>query len=179
MPCSRPIYHLDYDSSLSFLMINLHKTSSPFSCSTFFQRLFKGSSPGKNHEDGDFLRDLNPESLITLRDAYVEPSLANCRPGETFQFERLGYFCLDSVSNSKGVEGPLLFNRVVTLKDNWAAPSGELSVVIILYLSLIHLYGCCDLVWYHVTLCNTILCHAKCCVCLSRSLSTLTTTSMI
>ena len=104
-------------------LFSFHFLSSP---SSPFFRLFNSPSPGKSHEDGDFLRDLNPSSLTTLTEALVEPSLATCTSGDTFQFERLGYFCLDP----KGEKGHLLFNRVVTLKDNWAAPVGECTTLL-------------------------------------------------
>ena len=66
--------------------------------------------------EGDFTSRLNPASLETLRCCMVEPSLADAPPGERFQFERLGYFCVDPDS----MEGGLVFNRTVTLKDTWA-----------------------------------------------------------
>jgi glutaminyl-tRNA synthetase len=59
---------------------------------------------------------LNPNSLETLTGCFVEPSLAEAKPGEKFQFERVGYFCVDPDS----VSGKLVFNRTVTLKDTWA-----------------------------------------------------------
>ncbi|MFN3481029.1 MAG: glutamine--tRNA ligase, partial [Thermodesulfovibrionales bacterium] len=64
----------------------------------------------------DFRAGINPESLIVLKDCYLEPSLASARPGEIYQFERLGYFCVDPDSQ----DGNLVFNRTVTLKDTWA-----------------------------------------------------------
>jgi len=59
---------------------------------------------------------LNPHSLEVLKDCFVEPSLAEARPGDKFQFERTGYFCADL----DYVPGRLVFNRTVTLKDTWA-----------------------------------------------------------
>ncbi|UCE72367.1 MAG: glutamine--tRNA ligase, partial [Nitrospiraceae bacterium] len=59
---------------------------------------------------------LNPESLEVLTDCYAEPSLSSSKPGEHFQFERLGYFCVDPESSP---ERPVL-NRTVTLRDTWA-----------------------------------------------------------
>ncbi len=64
----------------------------------------------------DFWAGINPNSLIVLNDCLFEPSLSSARPGEIYQFERLGYFCVDPDSE-KG--GPV-FNRTVTLKDTWA-----------------------------------------------------------
>ena len=61
---------------------------------------------------------LNPNSLEIIRSAKVEPSLKESTPGNPMQFERLGYFCLDS-EDSKD-EGNLVFNRTVSLRDSWA-----------------------------------------------------------
>ena len=66
--------------------------------------------------DADFLTQLNPASLEVLRGCKVEPSLAAAGPGTGFQFERLGYFCVDPDSSA----GHPVFNRTVTLKDSWA-----------------------------------------------------------
>jgi glutaminyl-tRNA synthetase len=59
---------------------------------------------------------LNPNSLEASKDCRVEPSLASAKPLSRFQFERLGYFCADHDSK----EGKLVFNRTVTLRDEWA-----------------------------------------------------------
>jgi glutaminyl-tRNA synthetase len=83
-----------------------------------YDRLFTTPEPGA--DTGNFLDDLNPDSLETLADCRVEPSLAGARPGERFQFERLGYFCVDPDSRPGG----LVFNRTVTLKDAWAKIKG-------------------------------------------------------
>jgi glutaminyl-tRNA synthetase len=77
-----------------------------------YDRLFNAEEPGAAH---DYREDLNPNSL-EVRTAKVEPSLADATPGHRFQFERLGYFCVDPDSTS----GRLVFNRTVTLKDSWA-----------------------------------------------------------
>jgi glutaminyl-tRNA synthetase len=73
------------------------------------------------HEDpeaeGDFLENLNPESLVKLEACPVEPSLADSPPGTRVQFERIGYFCVDSVDSRPGRP---VFNRTVTLRDTWA-----------------------------------------------------------
>jgi len=99
-----------------------------------YDRLFTKESPGKDHEDGDFLKDLNPNSMRTFSQALVEPSLGamNIPRGVKFQFERIGYFCLDSVGNTdvqKGAAGDkkkkLRFNRTVTLKDTWATNAAD------------------------------------------------------
>ena len=77
------------------------------------RRLFNSEAPGAA---GDFLGDLNPRSLDVLTGAKVQPSIADARPGTRYQFERLGYFCVDLNS----APGSLVFNRTVTLKDAWA-----------------------------------------------------------
>ncbi|HUN23780.1 MAG TPA: glutamine--tRNA ligase/YqeY domain fusion protein [Anaerolineales bacterium] len=78
-----------------------------------YDRLFSNPNPESN---GDFIADLNPNSLKQLENCQLEPSLAHAKVEESFQFERLGYFCVDSDSNSER----LIFNRTVTLKDEWA-----------------------------------------------------------
>ena len=62
------------------------------------------------------LEHLNPNSLEVQRRAKVEPSLANAPAGSRYQFERLGYFCVDPDSRP----GALVFNRTVSLRDTWA-----------------------------------------------------------
>jgi glutaminyl-tRNA synthetase len=78
-----------------------------------YDRLFRSPAPGKG---GDFLADLNPESLRVLNNCVVEPGLVDAQPGARFQFEREGYFCLDAVD---GATGHLVFNRIVSLRDSW------------------------------------------------------------
>lgn len=87
-----------------------------------YDRLFLTASPGRDQPDGDFLRDINPHSLNIVRGACVEASVLDCNPGDTFQFERLGYFTLDSKLNNSPLSrsSPLVFNRVVALKDTWS-----------------------------------------------------------
>jgi glutaminyl-tRNA synthetase len=75
--------------------------------------LFVKANP---EEDEDFKTNLNPNSLEVLKSCRVEPSLAGAKPGERYQFERLGYFCVDTDSSDK----KLVFNRTVTLRDTWA-----------------------------------------------------------
>ena len=62
-----------------------------------------------------FLTQLNPDSLKVC-DCWIEPALANCKPGDKVQFERTGYFCVDPDSSAD----KMVFNRTVTLKDSWA-----------------------------------------------------------
>jgi glutaminyl-tRNA synthetase len=68
-------------------------------------------------EEGDFKTYLNPKSLEVLKACRLEPSLVAATPGQRFQFERLGYFCVDSGDSS---EKAPVFNRTVTLRDAWA-----------------------------------------------------------
>ena len=77
-----------------------------------YDRLFNSEQPGAK---GNYKDDINPSSL-EVRTAKVEPSAANATAGTRFQFERLGYFCVDPDTTA----GSLVFNRTVTLKDTWA-----------------------------------------------------------
>lgn len=77
-----------------------------------YDRLFKVANPGA---EDDVLSTINPESLVT-RQGFVEASLANAQSGITYQFEREGYFCADSVYSSPD---NLIFNRTVGLRDTW------------------------------------------------------------
>jgi glutaminyl-tRNA synthetase len=79
-----------------------------------YDRLFQSADPGA--DGGDPLDDLNPGSLVHMTGCRIEPSLADAAPGARFQFERLGYFCVDPDSRP----GAPVFNRTVTLKDTWA-----------------------------------------------------------
>ena len=80
-----------------------------------YDRLFSVADP--LGADSDYTEYLNPKSLETLRSCRLEPSLADAVPGSRYQFERLGYFCVDSVDSS---DKALVFNRTVTLRDSWA-----------------------------------------------------------
>ncbi|MGD2075838.1 MAG: glutamine--tRNA ligase/YqeY domain fusion protein [Gammaproteobacteria bacterium] len=81
-----------------------------------YDRLFSHPTPDAAEEDGDYKAYLNPDCLRTLTQCRLEPSLASAQPGECFQFEREGYFCVDpDHSHDKPV-----FNRTVTLRDSWA-----------------------------------------------------------
>jgi glutaminyl-tRNA synthetase len=83
-----------------------------------YDRLFTEEEPEKDGRD--FKSVLNPHSLRVVQ-AWLEPSLAGATPGERFQFERLGYFCLDASSPPQS----LVFNRTIALKDSWAKTKGE------------------------------------------------------
>ena len=78
-----------------------------------YDRLFKSENP---EESGDFLADMNPESREIVTHAKLEPSVRGAAVGTTFQFERLGYFCVDPDATPER----LVFNRTATLKDTWA-----------------------------------------------------------
>ncbi len=79
-----------------------------------YQPLFTVEDPAAIDED--LTEYLNSSSLTTLKSCWVEPSLASASPGDRFQFERLGYFCVDPDTRS----GQLVLNRTVTLRDSWA-----------------------------------------------------------
>jgi len=80
-----------------------------------YDRLFSEANPDAG--GADYRERLNPDSLLSLALCFLEPALASARPGESFQFEREGYFCLDEmhVHGQKPV-----YNRAVTLRDTWA-----------------------------------------------------------
>jgi glutaminyl-tRNA synthetase len=81
-----------------------------------YNPLFKPPSPNA----ADFVADLNADSLEVLREARIEPALAAAKPGEPVQFERVGYFCLDTDSSAD----KLVFNRTVGLRDTWSKLQG-------------------------------------------------------
>ena len=81
-----------------------------------YDRLFNEVSPIDFGDDKDFKISLNPDSLDRLDSCRVEPSLASASPGERFQLERLGYFCVDPVDST---EKRPVFNRTVPLRDSW------------------------------------------------------------
>ena len=84
-----------------------------------YDRLFNAELPGAA---GDYLADLNPASLEALTACKLEPGVADALPGTRYQFERLGYFCVDPDSRP----GSPVFNRTVTLKDTWARIAASL-----------------------------------------------------
>jgi glutaminyl-tRNA synthetase len=94
----------------------LHWVSAPHAITAtvrLYDRLFNSENPGGAD---DYRADLNPSSLVVLDRCFLEPSVATATPGMLFQFERLGYFCVDPDTQP----GRLVFNRTVTLKDSWA-----------------------------------------------------------
>ena len=86
-----------------------------------YDRLFAVENPSADTEH-DFRELLNPESLRVINDAKIEPFLAEtAKVGDTFQFQRIGYFCVDEDTT----EGHLVFNRTIGLKDSWAKQQGK------------------------------------------------------
>ena len=81
-----------------------------------YDRLFSQPTPGSDHPDKNFLLDLNPNSMEVLSQGRLEPNLTTAEVGTAYQFERLGYFCLDSRDSEAD---SLVFNRIVTLRDSW------------------------------------------------------------
>jgi len=81
-----------------------------------YDNLFTKENPNEIEEGQDFTANLNPHSLQVLTGCKLEPSLANAAVGSRYQFERLGYFCVDPDSSP----GKPVFNRTVALKDTWA-----------------------------------------------------------
>jgi glutaminyl-tRNA synthetase len=79
-----------------------------------YDRLFSDEDPA-GHKDRDFKEFLNPDSLKVLEHCKLEPSLKTVQPGDKFQFQRIGYFCVDKESTPE----QLIFNRTVALRDSW------------------------------------------------------------
>jgi glutaminyl-tRNA synthetase len=80
-----------------------------------YDNLFLKEDPNEVEEGSDFTENLNPDSLQVLHDCKIEPSVRDAKPGTKYQFERLGYYCVDRDSGHK-----LVFNRTVGLRDTWA-----------------------------------------------------------
>ena len=89
-----------------------------------YDRLFVNRSPGSDDPGGNFLNDLNPDSIETVTSCRVEPGLLKAEPEDIYQFERVGYFCVDSKESRPEA---LVFNRTVTLRDTWAKLEQENS----------------------------------------------------
>jgi glutaminyl-tRNA synthetase len=89
-----------------------------------YDNLFSKPDPSDVPEGQDFTANLNPNSLEIVSSARLEPSLKNANAGDCFQFERLGYFCLDPDSTP----GKPVFNRTVALKDSWSKVEKKQSV---------------------------------------------------
>ena len=98
----------------------IHWVSAPHSKTAevrLYDHLFTKENPDEVPEGTEWLSNINPKSLETLNASRVEPSLADAKSGDLYQFERLGYFCVDSVDSKQDA---LVFNRAVTLRDTWA-----------------------------------------------------------
>jgi len=98
----------------------LHWVSKPHAVEAevrLYNHLFTAENPAEAGAGNSFLETLNPDSQQVLKGCRLEPGLAGAKPGERFQFERLGYFCVDS---GNGSAGRPVFNRIVTLRDTWA-----------------------------------------------------------
>ena len=80
-----------------------------------YEQLFVKENPEDVEEGKDFKENMNPNSL-QIKNCFIEPSLLEAKAGEKYQFERMGYFCVDKDSSTD----KLIFNRTVTLKDSWA-----------------------------------------------------------
>jgi glutaminyl-tRNA synthetase len=85
-----------------------------------YDRLFTVERPDADESGRDFKSFLNPGSLTVLPGCKLEAGLANAAAGRPFQFERLGYFCVDSADQvSPAQPDRLVFNRVIGLRDSW------------------------------------------------------------
>jgi glutaminyl-tRNA synthetase len=82
-----------------------------------YDRLFTKENPDDPQDPTDYKEYLNAHSLEVIADAKLEPSLAEATPAERYQFERIGYFCVDSVDSKPK---KLVFNRTASLRDSWA-----------------------------------------------------------
>jgi glutaminyl-tRNA synthetase len=87
-----------------------------------YDRLFSHPTPDATRDGRNYKEFINPDSLHTLTQCIVEPSLSGSSPGESFQFEREGYFCRDA---RLGAGPDLVFNRTVTLRDSWTRIEGQ------------------------------------------------------
>jgi glutaminyl-tRNA synthetase len=103
----------------------IHWVSAPHAISAevrLYDRLFRVPDPEDVPEGGDFTDHLNPESLVTVSGARIEPSVARDAADTRYQFERNGYFWRDPVDSTPDA---LVFNRIVTLRDTWGARRRE------------------------------------------------------
>ncbi len=81
-----------------------------------YERLFSAPDPEDTREEAGFVTALNPDSLAVSR-CLLEPGLKGVEPGSRYQFERLGYFCVDTRDSTSE---KTVFNRTITLRDSWA-----------------------------------------------------------
>jgi glutaminyl-tRNA synthetase len=120
--CSYDADSLDGPTAARRVKGTIHWVSAPHAVNAevrLYDRLFLSADPGEGGRDP--ISDLNPRALERITDAKVEPAIAAAPPGSRFQFERLGYFCVDPDS----AIGRPVFNRTVTLKDSWARIAGK------------------------------------------------------
>ena len=82
-----------------------------------YDRLFAVPYPGRDDKEGNFINDLNPKSIEIIDNCKAEPELITAEPEDIFQFERVGYFCVDA---KKSRPDAMVFNRTVTLRDTWS-----------------------------------------------------------
>jgi glutaminyl-tRNA synthetase len=98
----------------------IHWVSAPHAVTAevrLYEHLFTKEIPEDVPAGADYKANLNPNSLTMVKSCKLEPSLAAAQPGDRYQFERLGYFCVDSKDSHPGA---LVFNRTVSLRDTWA-----------------------------------------------------------
>ena len=98
----------------------IHWVSAPHSIEAeirLYDHLFTAERPEDPQDKTNYLEYLNSNSLETLTSCRIEPSLADAHPGSKYQFERQGYFCVDTVDSSPM---HMVFNRTVPLRDSWA-----------------------------------------------------------
>ena len=88
-----------------------------------YDKLFKSECPGA--ETGNYLDDLNPDSLVVIPKAYIEKEAENAKIGSYFQFIRNGYYCIDSKDSKPD---HIVFNRTCTLKDSWAKQKAKMGI---------------------------------------------------
>jgi glutaminyl-tRNA synthetase len=81
-----------------------------------YQPLFTKRNPNQTEAGKDFTANINSDSIKIIRDVKVEPALKRAKPGQAYQFERKGYFCLDGKDSGQ----ELVFNRIVPLRDTWS-----------------------------------------------------------
>ena len=104
----------------------LHWVSAPHSIPAeirLYDHLFTKPDPDDVEPGKDYLANLNPNSLEVLHNARLEPSLKTAKPGDSFQFERMGYFCVDPDTSSDH----MVINRTITLRDTWAKIEKQLA----------------------------------------------------
>ncbi|MCX7984441.1 MAG: glutamine--tRNA ligase/YqeY domain fusion protein [Bacteroidetes bacterium] len=107
----------------------IHWVSAPHAIDAevrLYDRLFNKDNPDETDVGQTFLDNINPHSLEVLHSCKLEPMLKDAKLGDRFQFERLGYFCVDSKDS---IPSRLVFNRIVTLKDTWAKIEQRLKVI--------------------------------------------------